>query len=278
MLIAAFLFPNLFGLIAQVSSETGGNFALYDIPTEVAMIALQLLFLTFISMRGTRFGFSSILFFVIPLYATGFAMFPNNWSSDNPFAGCLIRAGYVLLTVMLWALMARTSFNDPRHTYLYFGIYCSISDAQIGRLLGTVLMGDNGPSQALCQNISLGALWAICVFGLVMFFLLRREPVAPEAERTHTQAGNEHNPATQVIVPSASTFTMQFEMLSSSIGLTAREREVVVEALHGYSRANIAKKLALSPETVKTYLNRAYAKAQVTSKQELIELIEQVQA
>ena len=288
LLIVAFLFPNLFGVIAQVSSETGGNFALYDIPTEVAMVALQGLFLIFLGAFGTRFGFPTILAFMIPLYATGFALFPSNWAQGNPFAGCLIRAGYVLLAVLIWALMSRRSYDDPRHTYLYFGIYCGISDAQVGRLTGSALMGGSGPSLELCQGISIAALWAICIFGLVMFFLLYRGLKAAIAGRggipvnaachaeDATDTPNMPHAGTRAAagVPTTDAFGMQFEALARRVHLTPREREAVLEALHGYSRANIARKLNLSPETVKTYLNRAYAKAQVTSKQELVALVE----
>ena len=174
LLITAFLFPSMFGVIAQVSSETGGNFALYDIPTEMVMIAMQAFFLLYMAFYGTRYGFAAILVFIIPLYATGFALFPNNWSSGNPFAGCLIRAGFVIIAVLLWALMARKSWDDPRHTYPYFGVYCGISNGQVGRLTGSLLMGDAGPSLELCRNISLAALWAICIFGLLLFRSLWR--------------------------------------------------------------------------------------------------------
>ena len=312
LLIVAILFPTLFGVIAQVSSETGGNFALYDIPTEIVMIAIQALFLLFMAFYGTRYGFAHILAFIIPLYATGFALFPNNWQNGNPFAGCLIRAGFVILAVLLWALMERKSFHDPRHTYLYFGIYCGVSNGQVGRLTGSLLMGENGPNLQLCQDISLAALWSICIFGLVLFFLLRVASATEAADRGDGFAtliemrgtqleegssptsgdaagnamGNAAGNVTGDVTGDAAgtgrrrgedredTFADQFERLADRIHLTQREREVVVEALHGYSRASIANKLCLSPETVKTYLNRAYVKAQVTSKQELIAVIE----
>ncbi len=288
LLITAFLFPSLFGIIAQVSSETGGNFALYDIPTEIVMIAMQAFFLLYMAFFGERFGFASILAFIIPLYATGFALFPNNWSAGNPFAGCLIRAGFVILAVLLWALMARKSWDDPRHTCLYFGVYCGISNGQVGRLCGSALMGETGPSLALCQDISLAALWAICIFGLVLFFLLRRAGMGSGMadmqgdgfttldvmDSTTCGGGAGEFAASPVAASRGMDFATQFEGLAQRCRFTVREREVVLEALHGYSRANIAKKLCLSPETVKTYLNRAYAKAGVTSKQELIALIE----
>lgn len=290
LLITAFLFPSLFGVIAQVSSETGGNFALYDIPTEIVMIAMQAFFLLYMAFCGERFGFAAILAFIIPLYATGFALFPGNWASDNPFAGCLIRAGFVILAVLLWALMARKSYDDPRHTYLYFGVYCGISNGQVGRLVGTMLMGQDGPNLALCQNISLAALWSICIFGLVLFFLLRRAGMGTasaaadgdgfatlgELDGRAERWGTAGDLAANVggVDLAAGGFAAQFDALAVRCRLTAREREVVLEALHGYSRTNIAKKLCLSPETVKTYLNRAYAKAGVTSKQELVAAIE----
>lgn len=293
LLITAFLFPTLFGVLAQVSSETGGNFALYDIPTEIVMVAMQAFFLLYMAFYGERYGFASILAFIIPLYATGFALFPGNWQNGNPFAGCLIRAGFVILAVLLWALMARKSYNDPRHTYLYFGVYCGISNGQVGRLTGSLLMGESGPSLELCQNISLAGLWAICIFGLLLFFLLSRSgaragfvaqgdgfvtPGELDAGAVEAEADNFAWGAVDGAALSRDAFTAGFEALASRFRLTQREREVVFEALHGYSRANIAKKLCLSPETVKTYLNRAYTKAGVTSKQELIALIEATKA
>ncbi len=291
LLITAFLFPSLFGVIAQVSSETGGNFALYDVPTEIVMIAMQAFFLLFMAFYGARFSFATILAFVIPLYATGFALFPGNWQAGNPFAGCLIRAGFVILAVLLWALMARKSWDDPRHTYLYFGVYCGISNGQVGRLVGSMLMGDDGPNLLLCQNISLAALWSICIFGLVLFFLLRRAGAGAQAAGEQgdgfatldeldagpvgSDAAGRMGEFSVEVALADDGFAARFEALATRCRLTAREREVVLEALHGYSRANIAKKLCLSPETVKTYLNRAYAKVGVTSKQELVALIDE---
>ncbi|MEE8717052.1 MAG: helix-turn-helix transcriptional regulator [Coriobacteriales bacterium] len=295
LLIVAVLFPSLFGVIAQVSSETGGNFALYDVSTEIVMVAVEAFFLVFLAARGMRFGFGTVLAFVIPLFATGFALFPSGWQAGNPFAGCFIRGGYALLTVMLWVLMARKSFDDPRHTYLYFGVYCGVSNAQAGRLVGSYLMRDTGPNLALCQGISLAALWVICIFGLVMFALLQRTETSGAFGQLATPNGKEElgdgsgGSARAAVSPSFAAdagavplesapqvdrFSVQLEALSSRVRLTPREHEIVVQALHGYSRTSIAKKLSLSPETVKTYLNRAYEKAGVTSKQELISVVE----
>ena len=196
----------------------------------------------------------------------------QGFAHGNPFAGCLIRVGFVILAVLLWALMARKSYHDPRHTYLNFGVYRGISNGQVGRFTGSLLMGESGPSLELCQNISLAGLWAICIFGLLLFFLLSRSGVRArfvaqgdgfvtpgelDAGAVEAEAENCAWDAVDGAALSRDAFTAGFEVLASRIRLTQREREVVLEALHGYSRANIAKKLWLSPETVKTYLNRA---------------------
>lgn len=84
LLIVAFLFSNLFGMIAQVSSATGGNFALFDIPTEIVMIAVQALLLTFFAVFGARFEFSTILACVIPPLRHGLRALSRELGDGQP--------------------------------------------------------------------------------------------------------------------------------------------------------------------------------------------------
>jgi DNA-binding CsgD family transcriptional regulator len=58
-------------------------------------------------------------------------------------------------------------------------------------------------------------------------------------------------------------------LIADAYGLTAREREVVHLLALGYSRAEIAKSLVLSPHTVDDHVKRALAKVQVRSRAEL---------
>ena len=66
----------------------------------------------------------------------------------------------------------------------------------------------------------------------------------------------------------------QFTELCSTYQLTEREQEILLEALHGRTVAGIGRQFALSQETVKTYLKRAYARAGCSNKQDLIAVME----
>ncbi|UUZ83848.1 response regulator transcription factor [Paenibacillus sp. P26] len=48
--------------------------------------------------------------------------------------------------------------------------------------------------------------------------------------------------------------------------LSARERQVAVEVAEGYTNAEIAKRLFISPRTVTTHLERIYQKLDVPSR------------
>ena len=63
--------------------------------------------------------------------------------------------------------------------------------------------------------------------------------------------------------------------LSLSIGLSARESEVLALLLAGRSRAYIRETLCISKGTVDTHVNHIYKKAGVSSRDELVRLAEQ---
>ena len=60
------------------------------------------------------------------------------------------------------------------------------------------------------------------------------------------------------------------QILSPAAPISAREREIVECICQGLSNNEIARKLALSPNTVKAHLNRIYKKMQVTSRSKLM--------
>lgn len=72
----------------------------------------------------------------------------------------------------------------------------------------------------------------------------------------------------------SSDFSRNLDAFCERYDVTPREREVLVEAMHGYSMENIGRKLYVSRETVKTHLRRVYGKVGVSGKQELITSID----
>ncbi|MET7281735.1 helix-turn-helix transcriptional regulator [Kribbella sp. NPDC005582] len=59
-------------------------------------------------------------------------------------------------------------------------------------------------------------------------------------------------------------------MLLAAYGLTTREREICLEVISGYTTAEIAGRLSISPHTVQDHLKAAFAKVGVRSRGELV--------
>lgn len=68
------------------------------------------------------------------------------------------------------------------------------------------------------------------------------------------------------------------DLLKETYGLSKREFEVITEFSTGRSARYIADALMLSEHTIKSHLRRAYAKMDVHSRQELLSLIDQMEA
>ena len=71
-------------------------------------------------------------------------------------------------------------------------------------------------------------------------------------------------------------FAHGIDVLSEWAKLSPREREVLVEIIHGYTMSSVGDILSISTETVRTHMKRIYEKAGVSNKQALIKLIESV--
>lgn len=69
-------------------------------------------------------------------------------------------------------------------------------------------------------------------------------------------------------------FEEKIRLVAQTAGLTLREQDVFELAATGRSVPFIAEKLVLSENTVKSYLQKVYAKCGVHSRQELISLVE----
>lgn len=299
LLIAAGVFHGLFGVIAQVSSPVGNSFALYDPGSTAMVIALETLLLVFLCFKGDSFGLAEVLVFVTVLYATGFALYSYAWSAGSLIAGALIRSGFSFSSVLMRTLVARKAYYNPSRSFLYFGAYCAAASVYPGRILGSLLSLGGGSQTALCESVSLAALWAICIFSILVFFLacgggsegssaqspfgtslsllFGKSRAKENADSKEDEEGKSSSPAicdSERNDLSESDFALRAAAFSKRLQLSQREEEVLLGILHGYSRVRIAEKLYLSPGTVKSYVGRIYSKGNVRSKQELISLVE----
>ncbi len=80
--------------------------------------------------------------------------------------------------------------------------------------------------------------------------------------------------------PPAETDTRSFihrrcEELAEEYGISPREKEVLFYLGRGYNHGYIAKKLFVSENTVRTHVRHIYGKLGVSSREELLDLIDE---
>ncbi|MBR3257553.1 MAG: hypothetical protein IKF96_01030, partial [Eggerthellaceae bacterium] len=82
VVFAAVLF-NIFGLVAQISSLSGNSFALYDLPTGIALVLLDALLLAFLIIRGGEIRFKPVAVLCGSLYVLSLVIYNYAWSAGN---------------------------------------------------------------------------------------------------------------------------------------------------------------------------------------------------
>ena len=267
LIAAGFVFSTLFGIIAQVSSAPGTAFGLYDVGTGIVLVLIDFLLVVLMYYVGETYTFAMAILITFLMSATGLLFFPYSQDS-GVLAGALVRGGFDCSTVLLWGLIARRAADGPQRTFFYFGLYRAIATVYIGRAIGSLLL-TGIPAANLLASIPAVGLWVLGVFAVVTFFLTSHGAVSPSS----AEAFQLVLPASEAVAPQ-DEFSARIDAFATRLALSDREKEVLTETLHGQSRAGVAQKLFLSPDTVKYHLSRIYQKAGVSSRQELVAMVE----
>lgn len=287
-LIIAALMPFVFGFMSQLLSTDGLSAGLHDVINEIVAIAAIFALVAYCVIRGSRLGFNDLFVIVVLLNGTGLLLLPGLWEQGSPYAGTLFKCGITVYQALLWALLARKAFEDPRHTYLYFGMFAGFANVTYGRLLEPLILGNAVVDGALLSAVAILFLWLLLICCLVLFVLQRtaylpsRHVHGQEAESAliMPSSAESSNPSRSVgaegeaVSAHQDPFAAGINALAEQANLTPREKEVLIEILHGYSMGNVAKKLYISSETVRTHMKNIYQKTGTSNKQALIKAID----
>lgn len=112
---------------------------------------------------------------------------------------------------------------------------------------------------------------AVCVAFALILLMMRSAYQAQslQADLLSFPASSTSNDGTQDLEQAC-------EFLARRFGLTAREKEVSLLVAHGFNGPSIQKQLLLSESTVKTHLRHIYAKCSVSTRQDLVSLINEI--
>lgn len=198
--------------------------------------------------------------FVGPLFFLSFQSFAQEFSAGVAIA---IRRTNMLV-VWAYLVMAARRVSLPAPTVFGLGhLLCLQLPRILGKLLGPVLAGAGEGAASL--------VGAVAVFATILV-------VACCGLRRYLGSGKEgaRRPAWSAASPQGSPvgLTPEGEPLLEALGLTRREAEVAGFLRSAYTLPQIAERLNISHETVRTHVKNIYAKAGVRSRQEFLLLLE----
>lgn len=99
------------------------------------------------------------------------------------------------------------------------------------------------------------------------------QPLEQPREALHAPASTMPTSSTPSITPS-STLDARCDYVRQHFGLTERETDMVRLLAHGRSKTSISKELFISENTVKSYTRNVYSKLNIHSKQQLLDILD----
>ena len=119
------------------------------------------------------------------------------------------------------------------------------------------------------------ALLLVVLFVVGEPFFTRQEATQPNGLGSNTaytagDCGETEEDSRHAAVSATKMFQETCAAYAASIGLSARESDVLVLAMQGKNISVLADELSIAPSTVKTHLRSIYHKAGVADRQELI--------
>lgn len=249
---AAFgLMPGLFALNTEGYLGTS-RVALLFIGVTVLLFAIACVALP------SRFRFDLVAKMVLPLLAAGFILLPVD---NGPLAFGFMKAGETMFDMVLWIVLFDTVSRSSSYSAASIFSYGRFM-AHVGRIIGVVLIS------AITTSFHIdGTMLGVIALGVV-YALIVTSTFALDWKKMLGRKGSHGK--------DAADSEAKYRALQERYGFTARELEVLSLVEKGRSGPSIAKKLTIAESTVKTHIHHIYDKVGVTTKQELLDAIENV--
>ncbi len=232
---------------SEVSSEFHG--ALAGVPALASFVAILLAYLFY--RKNAMLAF----YLAFPLMAMA-SLLP---ASLDPFGGgttfSVALVGAELVKYLVWFLLIDSFFKDGLSALLCLALmrFAQWGGSCLGQIVTDVLP----TSESVAIAILLSLMAALLV--IMGSPLSLKSPAVVEEDAVDALA-------------------LRVKRVAVQCGLSPREQEVLAIWATGHTGAYIEKQLFISKNTVKTHLNHIYAKTKTANREELLELLESVDA
>lgn len=254
-----------------------------------------------VSLMGNEVDISRLYYPVTILVVLGISVVPLIGS--GVFEGRFIGIAYACFIMMIWCLLAHVAHLSGLSPVRVFGLGrgASALGTTAGWLLGSQLIGQQAQNPLFIWSVSIVMVVALLIVSMLVFNdriigMVLRASVAEDYEGGEG-AAVEARPAScldaAVSVEKGETavaegagdsgldserrtgaFTKRCLAVSSTYGLSQRERDVLFLLAKGRTIGYIADDLGVSFNTAKSHIRHVYVKTGVHTRQELLNLIE----
>lgn len=240
-----------------------GYFQLLSLVTVVLSIVLLALTIQF----ARAFSLETMARWALPIVVVACAFLALGGTWGHRLASAANGVAVFVIHLFFWTIAAKGSafFGAQGRSFLCWGVVAICAGKALGVALGGALLA--GADEAV--------LPAVLLFGLAT--LVAIVMATARGAGTLLQEGREggargegaagrHPASLQDVV------LVQAHALAARYGLSKREEEVLGLLLAGYNRPSMRDKLSISINTINTYCRRIFAKLDVHSQQEAVEL------
>ena len=277
-LVGSFVFSFLFGTIMQIDALMASERFITSPEVQIGIIAIS--FAVLLYAVKAKPSSSIIIMIIVPIVLATVLMCRSLVTDQSFFTSGFPAVLFNFFGLFVWVVFAWEGHRSPLGGFVIYALGLGTMRLGLlgGRGLAIALSNMEPLSHAVTSALSTVSLWILFIGCLVIgLYVLKQQRTEQLLAATNPTAVAET--AVEQLGQSASDpFASRLAAIAESAGLTSREQEILGLYAQGRSAVYIAEKLVLSNYTVKTHIRRAYAKLDVHSRQDLLDLLQDEQS
>lgn len=271
----------LFLCVGLFSVATGYGLTLNEVshaPISVSLTAIVLVGVAlWMLLSGARGKEDALFSFSVLLVVAGFIIAPFTFLTDLPSANALLRIGVRCFDMLVWLVVLAVGRQNLLAMLPTFALvrFMSAVGTDVGAVAGHTtndLVGTNGDVAMLIAEVVLFAFVAFLWLGFRRFSFtdtIRGVVGMRQGDGVVVSSETASAPA-----PGFASIEERCAELGAEHGLTERETEIFAMLARGRNGQFVMERYVVSRNTVKSHVKHIYAKLDVHSQQELIDLVE----
>lgn len=219
--------------------------------------------------------------FSVLLVVAGFIIAPFTFLTNLSSTNALLRIGVESFNILIWLVVLAVGRRNELALLPTFALQRSMGalGTDAGAIAGHTtndLVGTNGDVAMLIAEVVLFAFVAFLWVGFRKFSFTATISGVASIEPSHAAAGLTEGAVPAPEAPTETSIEERCAELGAVGGLTERETEIFAMLARGRNGQYVMEHYVISRNTVKSHVKHIYAKLNVHSQQELIDLVEHV--